>query len=90
LLASIDSLYKLIVYSRYANDVVAKCAFGVSVNSLKDPSNDFFRTGSTMASFTFWMQLKIFMFTSLPDLMKVRSSDEKNLCLSIFIQVLQS
>ncbi|CAG9818062.1 unnamed protein product [Phaedon cochleariae] len=30
--------------TRYTNDVIAKIAFGVSVDSLKNPNNEFFRT----------------------------------------------
>lgn len=28
--------------TRYANDVIATCAFGVNVNSVEIPNNDFF------------------------------------------------
>lgn len=33
------------LFSRYASDVIASCAFGLEVNSLKDPDNEFFVLG---------------------------------------------
>lgn len=32
-------------YARYANDVIASCAFGLKINSLEDKRNTFFLTG---------------------------------------------
>lgn len=30
------------LFSRYANDVIASCAFGIKIDSFADPTNDFF------------------------------------------------
>lgn len=35
-------------YSRYANDVIASCAFGLKINSLIDRNNRFYRTGQCL------------------------------------------
>lgn len=40
------------LFSRYTNDVIASCAFGIKVNSLKDVENDFFMTGKRFMKFT--------------------------------------
>ncbi|XP_029665118.1 cytochrome P450 9e2-like [Formica exsecta] len=40
------------VLSRYANDVVATCAFGISVDSFKHPNNDFLLLAKEAANFT--------------------------------------
>ncbi|CAK1547400.1 unnamed protein product [Leptosia nina] len=37
---------------RYTNDVIASSAFGLTVNSVKDKENEFFRTGQDLFSFT--------------------------------------
>lgn len=59
----------LIILHRYAHDVIAKCAFGVTVNSLKDPANDYFRMGLYITSFPFSLQLKFFSYSAVPKLM---------------------
>lgn len=38
-------------FSRYTNDVIASCAFGVKVNSFTDPNNDFFTNGKRLLNF---------------------------------------
>lgn len=35
------------LFSRYTNDVIASCAFGLKVNSLEDRTNEFFTIGTT-------------------------------------------
>ncbi|CAO1343924.1 unnamed protein product [Diamesa tonsa] len=59
----------IIPTKRYAHDVIAKCAFGVTVNSLKDPENDYFRMGLYITAFPFSQQLKVFGYSSVPKLM---------------------
>lgn len=36
--------------TRYANDVIATCAFGVKVNSVEIPNNDFFLTAQSITN----------------------------------------
>jgi cytochrome P450 family 9 len=57
-------------YTRYANDVIATTAFGLKVDSLKQPTNEFFMMGQEATSFG---SLKWFFFLSVPKLMKVRT-----------------
>ncbi|XP_065167282.1 cytochrome P450 9e2-like [Atheta coriaria] len=38
-------------FSRIANDVIANCAFGLTVDSLKDPNNDFYVNGTDATNF---------------------------------------
>lgn len=38
-------------FSKYANDVIATCAFGVKVNSIENPHNEFYAAGKKMANF---------------------------------------
>lgn len=59
-------------FSRYTNDVIASCAFGLKLNSFQNRTNEFFETGkklqhlASLGSF-----LKILMLRSMPWLMKM-------------------
>ena len=39
------------IFTRYGNDVIATVAFGIDVNSLKDPENEFYKRGIDASSF---------------------------------------
>ncbi|XP_055589833.1 cytochrome P450 9e2-like [Uranotaenia lowii] len=39
------------VFGRFSNDVIASCAFGLKVDSLKDPQNEFYLSGKKMVNF---------------------------------------
>ncbi|EDS37258.1 cytochrome P450 9b1 [Culex quinquefasciatus] len=39
------------MYKRFSTDVIASCAFGVSLDSFRDPDNDFYRNGKQMMRF---------------------------------------
>lgn len=57
--------------TRYANDVIASCAFGLKVNSHKDQDNQFYAMGKVAAAFDFRAILIIFALNSIPALSKV-------------------
>lgn len=58
------------IFSRVTNDVLASCAFGVKVDSMKDPENDFFINGRKAFDFSGFQQLIFFMYSATPRLMK--------------------
>lgn len=58
------------LFTRFANDVIATCAFGIQVNSLKDPENEFFVMGRDVTNFSGLRSLKFFGFINVPKLMK--------------------
>ncbi|XP_032680814.1 cytochrome P450 9e2-like [Odontomachus brunneus] len=65
---------------KYANDVVATCAFGVSLNSFKDPNNEFYRLGREAMNFDSNLGLKFMLNISFPKIVKmfnVRMFSEK-------------
>lgn len=37
-------------FTRFANDVIANCAFGVTVDSLNEPDNDFFANSKALTN----------------------------------------
>ncbi|CAH2269487.1 jg27298 [Pararge aegeria aegeria] len=56
--------------SRYANDVIASCAFGLKVDSHTDENNQFFEMGKTAATFKFKQMLMLFAMSACPSLVK--------------------
>lgn len=57
--------------TKYASDVIASCAFGINVDSLKDPDNDFFVYGNESTDLNGILSLKFFLGRSFPKLMKM-------------------
>ncbi|KAL0270759.1 UNVERIFIED_CONTAM: hypothetical protein PYX00_008058 [Menopon gallinae] len=58
-------------FRRFANDVIATSAFGVQVDSLKDPDNEFYRMGGKVVNLTGLVWLKFILCFTFPTLMKV-------------------
>ncbi|XP_058837443.1 cytochrome P450 9e2-like [Topomyia yanbarensis] len=57
------------VFSRFTNDVIGTCAFGIKVDSMKDPDNDFFTNGKKMTHFQrFSVLLRVLAINSFPGL----------------------
>ncbi|RZC38896.1 cytochrome P450 9e2-like [Asbolus verrucosus] len=46
-------------FSKFANDVIATTAFGIQIDSVKEPNNDFFTMGVTLSNFTVWQTTKL-------------------------------
>ncbi|XP_012537471.1 cytochrome P450 9e2 [Monomorium pharaonis] len=60
------------VISRYANDTIATCAFGISVDSFKHPNNEFFTIGKESTNFGgAWITFTYFMYRSFPSIAKL-------------------
>lgn len=57
------------IVSRYANDVVATCAFGISVDSFKHPKNEFFLLGKSL-NVGGWQSFIFFMHRNFPKVAK--------------------
>lgn len=56
---------------KFTVDVIASCAFGIEVNSFKNPENDFHRIAKKVSDFTsVKVGLKMLGFISFPKLMK--------------------
>lgn len=57
--------------SRYTSDVIASCAFGLKVNSLKDRTNEFFTIGTNSLGFgSLKVALRMLLIRSMPKLMR--------------------
>lgn len=61
------------LFSHYANDVIGTTAFGMDINSFGDEQNEFYEMGKTAASFQGIQFLKILLFSSFPNILRVFS-----------------
>ncbi|XP_017776436.1 PREDICTED: cytochrome P450 9e2-like [Nicrophorus vespilloides] len=60
------------LFTRYTNDVIATCAFGVTCNSIKHRNNEFYLMGKLATNFMgFWKNLKLILYIMMPKLFKV-------------------
>lgn len=83
------------LYSRFSNDVIATCAFGINCNSLKDKNNEFYLRGHDVSDFGGIRGLKFLGFSYFPQLMrffKIRlfSSDLINFFRNIVTSVMET
>lgn len=64
-------------YTRFANDVIASCTFGVKVDSLNDRENDFYVRCKEVTSFTgVWKSIKFFLYVISPFVAKVLNDND--------------
>ncbi|RZC39210.1 uncharacterized protein BDFB_009483, partial [Asbolus verrucosus] len=56
------------IFSRFANDVIATAAFGISIDSLDEPNNEFFTMGKHITKFGLVQTIKIFLMQLSPTL----------------------
>ncbi|KMQ82419.1 cytochrome p450 9e2, partial [Lasius niger] len=58
-------------FSRYANDIIATCAFGISVDSMRNPTNEFYVYGKDATSVTTLRTIKFYFVRSMPTITKM-------------------
>ena len=78
------------IFTKYTNDVIATCAFGINVNSMKDPKNNFYVMGREAADLEI-ITLKIFFISELPwlaKLLNIRSVPSQ--CVEFFKNIIES
>ena len=61
-------------YTRYTNDVIATAAFGIRVDSLKQPTNEFYMMGQDLTYIGGVRALKWFAYMFMPKLMQVSTA----------------
>ncbi|KAL6425639.1 hypothetical protein ACFW04_009634 [Cataglyphis niger] len=59
------------VFTKYTNDIIATCAFGISVDSMKNPNNEFYVYGKEVTTFDRIAFVKLYIFKNLPWLAKI-------------------
>lgn len=77
-------------FTRYTNDVIATCAFGISVDSMKNPKNEFYQMGKD-ATDPVKMAMKFFLLRSFPFIMKLLNIRlvDSNVC-QFFTDIIKS
>ncbi|XP_018404336.1 PREDICTED: cytochrome P450 9e2-like [Cyphomyrmex costatus] len=58
-------------FSKYTNDVIATCAFGIKVNTMKDPTNKFYVYGKEATNFLGSRSLKFIFLRTFPSLGRI-------------------
>jgi len=58
-------------FTRYTNDVIATCAFGISVDSMRNPNNEFYLYGKEATSFNILRTIKFYFIRSMPFVTKI-------------------
>nr|ACE75339.1 cytochrome P450 [Glyptapanteles indiensis] len=66
-----DGFFSKDIFTRYTNDAIATCAFGIAVDSMKNPDNDFYVLGRRATNFDGIKSLKFFMIRSFPLITKL-------------------
>ncbi|XP_043669015.1 cytochrome P450 9e2-like [Vespula pensylvanica] len=59
------------VFARYTNDVIATCAFGITINSMKDRENEFYVLGKNATNFDGIKTLKFLMIRFFPTITRL-------------------
>lgn len=59
------------IFTRYSNDVIASCAFGIDVDSMRNPENDFYIFGKKATNFGMFALMKIMMYQHMPSLIRL-------------------
>ncbi|KYB25692.1 hypothetical protein TcasGA2_TC034188 [Tribolium castaneum] len=54
------------IFSKFTNDVIATAAFGIQINSLEEPNNEFYLMGKLLTTFKGWQLIKFFFAQSVP------------------------
>uniref|UniRef100_A0A182S4Z3 Cytochrome P450 n=1 Tax=Anopheles funestus TaxID=62324 RepID=A0A182S4Z3_ANOFN len=73
------------VFSRYTTDVIASCAFGLKVDSFRDPTNSFYTNGQRMIDFArFKVLLKVLAYRLFPWIMEKLEVDLVDRELNLF------
>ncbi|KAI4501164.1 hypothetical protein M0802_003537 [Mischocyttarus mexicanus] len=78
------------VLTRYTNDVIATCAFGISINSMRDRNNDFYLNGKKATNFDGFKSFLFFLIRAFPFItttFKVRLIPE-HIC-NFFVKVIK-
>lgn len=55
------------IYSKFTNDVIASCAFGLKCDTFREPENEFFKIGKKVANFQSpWNLFKLIIYRMIP------------------------
>ena len=58
-------------FTKYTNDVIATSAFGLKMNTLKDPNSEFYKLGRSATDLSGWAMLKFALNVFFPRISQV-------------------
>ncbi|XP_072749235.1 cytochrome P450 9e2-like [Anoplolepis gracilipes] len=58
-------------FTKYTNDVIATCAFGINVDSMRNPNNEFYVNGKDATNLGTLRTIKIYFIRSMPVITKM-------------------
>lgn len=76
--AELNMLNTKELFSRFTNDVIATCAFGIEVDSFKHPQNEFYAMGKKTTAIEGALAIKMMMSRGLPSLFKALKVGPRN------------
>ncbi|KAI4501278.1 hypothetical protein M0802_003651 [Mischocyttarus mexicanus] len=59
------------VLTKFTNDVIATCAFGITINSMKDPKNEFYLLGKKATDFGPIKTFQFLLMRSFPEISRI-------------------
>lgn len=68
------------LFSKYTNDIIATCAFGINCDSLTDPQNEFFRMGKLLTIVTWSVTIRGMFIGFFPKLCEVSKNHLSSKC----------
>ncbi|VEN39385.1 unnamed protein product [Callosobruchus maculatus] len=77
-------------FTRYATDVIASTAFGIEVDSMKQPDNPFYLMGKRATTFDYWKTMRFFMNVLVPkvcQIFRIRILDDETM--SFFVNLVE-
>ncbi|GBP26422.1 Cytochrome P450 9e2 [Eumeta japonica] len=66
------------LFTRYTNDVIATCAFGLRVDSITEKDNQFYNMGYDLTNLKFRQIVKMFLVLSFPSLSTLKHENIKD------------
>lgn len=58
--------------TKFANDVIASCTFGIEINSFKEPNNEFFSMAKNLTQIKPWDFIRVTLIVLFPKLSHVK------------------
>lgn len=59
------------LFTRYSTDIIASCAFGLEMNSIKNKENDFYRMGKKVSNFSGIQAIRLFIAIIFPNFSRI-------------------
>ncbi|KMQ83698.1 cytochrome p450 9e2 [Lasius niger] len=72
------------LFTKYTNDIIARCVYGIKIDSIKDPTNKFYVYGKDAVGTSGTRVAKFIFFRTFPKLWRILNLKLVNNCVSSF------